>query len=444
MKENSKDLRKIVLPLLASRIPEISFFPISAFFLGNYEGKGIEAIGGAVVFFMIIDAFAGGWSYAKVQNKLSEQFGGKNKLGLKHTFHYAVFVSILLSIFFFILAILLFPIGISLSISNEMISSQMLDYLLYRAFGIPFIFITYVLVAFLTSNKNTKYIPFISTLQVGITIFLNYVLVSGNLGFEEMGIRGTAISTLISEFVGVLAYSFLVFLLYSKEYGLLQIGKIRLKDTSALWEFNYAIRETLSTLFWYLFYAIVTNTGQDNASVSNITKAIFSFIVFSLTPFKSALRTLINISIGEKKFDKIPHLIKITFFWCFLSILLSSLLIAFYAEHIAILFLGKDKIHLAPMLIKCIYTLCFTLPFISPFAHITIASLNAFSKDKLLRNNELLVSSLYVGFAYFLANILKQPIHIVWLAEPLYSLLNFIFLFPFLFQILKKYKGIQP
>ncbi|MBK8965283.1 MAG: hypothetical protein IPM36_01125 [Lewinellaceae bacterium] len=422
-----KSIFRLALPLMLSRIPEILFFVISAAFLGNYPGMGLESISTAVVFFLTIDTFADGWVTSMIQTNFSEKFALKNHAGVKNGLFNSLFLILPLSLALFSIVRLILPVAMDYTISDPEIRSLTISYIKIRCWGIPFILYNYIAVALIIANGKTRIIPLITLLQVGVTFLGNYHFVF----VESLGIKGTAISTVLSEFTGVIGYSIVLYYLYSKILIDTPRFQLHLSEIKNLLNFNYAFRNTFSILFWYLFFAIITITGQHNSAVSGVVKSLFSLMIFSISPFRNTVITLLSKSIAEKKYYNIYVLFKRVSLACFITAAITSFLIFVLLQPLMGLYLDKSRVDIGADVIKCMIPLCLTIPFVEPFAHILIASLNALKKRALLLYIDFGVSICYVTFAYVLAVLMKQPIQIIWLAEPFYALLNIIICYYF-------------
>ncbi len=97
----------------------------------------------------------------------------------------------------------------------EMISMGV-PFLRLRALGIFFMFLYFSFIGFLRGVKNTRTPMNIFILGGAVFVFFDYVLIFGKFGFPEMGLRGSAMATVLQYGTMVVASAFSLF--FSKKY----------------------------------------------------------------------------------------------------------------------------------------------------------------------------------------------------------------------------------
>lgn len=141
-----------------------------------------------------------------------------------------------------------------------------------------------------------------------INIFLNYCLISGNLGFPELGIEGAAIATAIGN---IFAFIISVFAVYNKKNKFLSI-----KITES-WKLDkehcYQIVKISSNAFveqlfmrigFFISAKIVNELGTEQVAINTITQSVIS-LGFNITDgFSIGVSGLVGKSLGEKNEEK--------------------------------------------------------------------------------------------------------------------------------------------
>jgi putative MATE family efflux protein len=148
------------------------------------------------------------------------------------------------------IAVLLFP-GQILAIfsGDEMVIAEGMRYFPIVSLTYAFFCVNVILLASMRCVQNTR-IGFYSSLTgFCISVFLNWVLIFGNLGFPALGVFGAAIATLIAR-----VCEFTVSLLYIR-FGdkilSLKFGDLRLWDRALLGDFfKYGFPVILGDIFW--------------------------------------------------------------------------------------------------------------------------------------------------------------------------------------------------
>ena len=86
--------------------------------------------------------------------------------------------------------------------SSDVVEASM-QYMSARSYGVFFAFTTVALRSFFIAIGQTKIITTAAVLMLVLNGFLDYVLIFGKLGAPEMGIRGAAMASVISEAVAM-------------------------------------------------------------------------------------------------------------------------------------------------------------------------------------------------------------------------------------------------
>lgn len=89
-------------------------------------------------------------------------------------------------------------------------------FLRIRALGVFFSFVFFALIGFLRGVKNTKTPMFLFIIGAAVFLFFDYVLIFGKWGFPAMGLRGSAIATVLQ--YGVMLVGALIYVLSKPEH----------------------------------------------------------------------------------------------------------------------------------------------------------------------------------------------------------------------------------
>ncbi|MBQ5731021.1 MAG: polysaccharide biosynthesis C-terminal domain-containing protein, partial [Bacteroidaceae bacterium] len=124
--------------------------------------------------------------------------------------------------------------------------------------------VTNILVASLRSIGivNIGYIISFSTLCINVC--LNYLLIYGNFGFPELGVRGAAIATLVSRCVELLIVIY--YLKFREKQLCLTLKKLVFIDTSY-------IRSRASLFMSHFFFCSSKNMGKNASASSGVRRA---------------------------------------------------------------------------------------------------------------------------------------------------------------------------
>lgn len=174
------------------------------------------------------------------------------------------------------------------------------------SFGLFFSMLMNLLNATLRGHGNTKTPLLVSFLVNVINIGLDWLLIFGNLGFPELGIKGAAIATATAQTSGFIFI--LIYVLKHPNYKvkfkyITNLNKLKLKELmrlsipSSLQEGAFSISRLLSTL-------MILQVGTIAFSANQITTTIESVSFMPGWGFAVAATALVGHKIGEKNYKK--------------------------------------------------------------------------------------------------------------------------------------------
>lgn len=187
------------------------------------------------------------------------------------------------------------------------------EYLRIICFSYMIFAVTNVLAASLRSVGIVKIGYMISGSTLCINIFLNYCLIFGNFGMPELGIRGSAIATLIARIV---EFMIIVVYLRYKKMGLnITLKKLLKVNRTYREDYRKFSLPVLANQFqWGIAQSVQTavlghlgGTAIVANSIAVITFQILSVVVYGAA---GASGLLVGKTIGERKKDKLQDLVK--------------------------------------------------------------------------------------------------------------------------------------
>lgn len=156
----------------------------------------------------------------------------------------------------------------------------------------------------LRSIGQAKIPMFISMVALVINVVFNYLLIFGNFGFPEMGIRGAALATLISRTVEMTLVLFIVYrngnALAAKFHELFDISKdfvysyFKTATPVIINEFFWS----LGTVMYSVAYARIGKEATSAVQISNTVQNIFLVVARGMA---SACAVMIGNKIGANK-----------------------------------------------------------------------------------------------------------------------------------------------
>ena len=276
--------------------------------------------------------------------------------------------------------------------------------------------------------KDTKTSLYVAGSINIVNLFLDYVLIFGNLGFPEWGITGAAVATVAGNFMGILLqwsrlkklpFKISLFSYVSKK-DIWEI--IRFAVPSGLQEANFSLSRLLGLTF-------ILSLGTTAFAANQIGIAIEAISTMPGWGVAIACTALVGHSIGENKANKSQE-------YTLYSIIIASIFMGvlaffffFIPKTLISFFINKQEIDVIRIGAICLQVAAFEQ---IPIAIVTVLG----SYFKGIGNPKI---PFYVSFftnwflripvAFYLISILKLPVHIFWIITTFQWLLESIVLY---------------
>lgn len=240
----------------------------------------------------------------------SQYWGKKRPKEVRRLSAIAVRAGIVIALLLFA-AVSFFPTQtLSLFTDEPAIASEGVQYLSIIRFSYLFFAVSHVMLGTMRIAQSVKIALRVSIVSLIINVSINYLLISGNLGAPEMGVRGAAIGTLIARIVEC---ALVCRHLFTKEKALNMrpvdfktIDRAMLRDylkvgapvliNSALWGFSNALQTM-----------ILGHLSDSAIAAQSISSTVFLLLKVTSVGAASAASILIGQAIGEGSMDKIKE-----------------------------------------------------------------------------------------------------------------------------------------
>jgi len=149
---------------------------------------------------------------------------------------------------------------------------------------------------------RTMIIMWVNVSSMVINIIFNYLLIFGKFGFPEMGIKGAAISSLISAIYNLVVYVIIIcFPSYNRDFNILRGWKFNSTLFSRLMKFGLpsGIQFFLDIAGFTIFILLIGRLGITNLAASNIALNISNFSFMPMIGFGIAISILVGQNIGK-------------------------------------------------------------------------------------------------------------------------------------------------
>ncbi|PHV70691.1 hypothetical protein CS063_09170 [Sporanaerobium hydrogeniformans] len=136
-----------------------------------------------------------------------------------------------------------------------------------------------------------------------INVFLDYCMIFGKFGFKEMGVKGSALSTIIGS--AITALIFIIYLLFSKcrkRFHITSAKRIDIKLFQHIFKYSLSngVVFFLDSIGFTLFLLLIGRAGVNELAASNVAVNISNVIFLPVFGFGMAISIIVGECMGKK------------------------------------------------------------------------------------------------------------------------------------------------
>jgi len=358
-----KNTMKLAIPVAVQNMLFSSFTLVDTLFVSSLGDVSLAAVGMSSQWGMLMNmALFGICSGTGVF--VSQYWGVNDTKNIHKTMGIAMTFATVISMFFFSVSFFTPQIVIGLFNKDETVISEGISYLKTIAFVYPALAIGDAMGVVLRSTERVKLPMVNSAITTGVNIFLDYCMIFGHCGFKAMGVRGAALATVISSWLGV-------FVIIGVSAVQKNILITKLKNVFAYTKndlkvfFGKAFPVMLNETLWgtgvFIFNLIWSNMGYEYYASVTILKTFENIAFVFFVGFDSACSVMIGKSIGGGKIKQaVDDSKRFLIINPLISVIIGAAAIIFRTQIVSIFDMGSNisnlTIHTAEMLIL-IYSL---------------------------------------------------------------------------------------
>lgn len=416
----------VMLMLLAQTIVQIA----GTIFLsqvGLAEQKAVTMAGiFYIAFFTICFGFSIGAQIMVSRRNGEQNYSAIGEIIIQGTIFLLVFALILYLLCDYVLVNVL-----GQYMDEKDVYEYMKEYLSYRMFGFFFSSINVMYRAFYVGVAKTPVLTYNAIVMTIVNIFLDYVLIFGNLGFPEMGVKGAGIAAIASEIAAILffsiySYSFIDFNKYN--FHKMKFRPYIIKRILSISSFTM-IQNVLSMGTWFMFFMFIQHktamqisagidNPEDGLGITSVIRTIYMIFFVSVGAFGTSANTLVGNTMGRGNIADVPKLIKrISISSIIVSVVIMLIMLISPTFWVS-LFLQKTP-ELVPQTLPSMYVILFSLPVLSVSA-IVFNSISGTGNTKAALILEFLALIVYTIYMYWIIIVEQAPTAICWTVEYVY------------------------
>lgn len=305
---NYRTILGVALPMMVTGFIQSIVLLTDASLIARHSTAAFDAVGNAgllyVTLYMCLAGMADG-----AQIIIARRIGQQRPDLIGQVFGTTVWVLMALAIMLFLVLNFIMPDLVFTYSAQKEIAHLQGIYIEQRSFSLFFAMITLAIQSFFLAEGKSWVVLVTSLLTASSNALLAYLLIFGEWGLPELGIRGAALASTMADAIGML--SMLGFLWFSDErrkYKLLSYFKLHLGSLKELLRVGSPLLlqgfSALAT--WTLFFTWLEQKGTFDLTVSQNIRSIYFLAFVPIWGFAGTTKTYISQYLGAKKFEQIP------------------------------------------------------------------------------------------------------------------------------------------
>jgi len=413
---------EISLPIILSLVAQNIVNVTDTAFLGRVGEVELGASAIAGLFYISLFMLGFGFGIGG-QILIARRNGERNYAEIGKITDNSLYFLMGMGLFLFLIIKFFSPAMLRPMIASDAVYQASTEFLQYRIYGIFFAFGNVLLRAFYIGTTSTRVLTYNALIMAGTNVVLDYGLIFGNFGLPEMGIKGAAIASSISEAVSAIFFFTYTFRMVDlKKYNLFRFDDFdwqvvrKTLDISIFVMLQYFI----SLAAWFIFFMIIEKMGERPLAISNIIRSAYIVLMIPVFAFGSTASSLVSNVIGQGRPDQVIPVIKKVALLNFMlvggvvviSAIIPSFLISVYTSNT----------ELVRQTVPSFYVVMSALLLFS-FSSILFNGVSGTANTATALTIEVITIGIYLIVAWVLAVHLKLSIELVWTSEYVYFLM---------------------
>lgn len=304
-----KSFIALAVALMVEQAVILSVNLIDNLMLGAYSEAALSGVAAVNQIQFVLQQIVYGVSNGMIV--LGSQYWGQGRTGeIKKLAAIGMWIIIGITLALFV-AVSVVPYGaLALFTDNAAIAEQGVQYLRIMRWSYVFFGMTTVMLGAMRIAETVKIALRVSVVSLLVNVSINYLLITGNLGFPEMGVRGAAIGTLTARVVECIIVGVYLFT-REKKLRLLPADFLRL-DSTMLGDYIRVSAPIIgAAVIWGVGNAVQTmilgHMDKSAIAAQSISNTLFLLLKVTSVGASSAASVIIGKTVGAGNLDKVKE-----------------------------------------------------------------------------------------------------------------------------------------
>jgi len=301
-KSGYREVLTIAIPLILSTAAMSIQHFVDRIFLTWYSPEAIAAaMPAGILNFTILSLFIGTASY--VSAFVAQYYGSKQYEKIGKAVWQGIYFSLIVIVVMLIFIPLSDPIFKLAGHSPEVMELES-QYFTILCLGGFFPVVSSALSGFFSGLGSTWTVMWVNAVVTVINIILDYLLIFGNFGFPELGIKGAAIATVLAIAFGMILFFIMIFQKsYREKYGIIKGMPFDKELFQRLIRYGFpaGFQFFIDMLGFTLFLMLVGRYGKIELAATNIAFNINNLAFMPMIGLGIAVSVLVGQNLGDNK-----------------------------------------------------------------------------------------------------------------------------------------------
>ncbi|MFN5635312.1 MAG: MATE family efflux transporter [Flavobacteriia bacterium] len=390
-------------------------------FISRYDPTSLafDAVGnGGLLYVTVFMALVGMGDGAQIL--IARRIGQKQIDAVGRIFGTTVFTLFLIALTLFLLLQFVLPDALTYYSANKTLAGMQNDYIGIRSYALYFAMISLSIQAFFIANGKT-WVVLIAALTTALSnVLMDYLMIFGECGFPELGLKGAAWASTIADGLGMLVL--IGFLIFSKEGRIMKVFShfsFNLPSMKELFKVGSPLmfQGFIALTTWTIFFTWLEQRGSSELTVSQNIRSIYFLCYVPVWGFAGTTKTYISQYIGRGKQQSLKFIQRRIQVLTLIFLFISFHGAIFYPETL-IRMINPNEAYLAES--------AETLRFISGsifmygFFSVYFQTINGSGNTRITFLIEILCGLFYLCYSYYLIKVVNADIMWVWSNEYVY------------------------